>query len=71
MARQRHVTWNITRAVKTPVMADVDTGGGNAVSAAWISERLIAMGDRRKVRCIAAHSQRGCLPGSRSPLRSA
>jgi 2-methylisocitrate lyase-like PEP mutase family enzyme len=25
-------------------MADVDTGGGNAVNAAWITERLIAMG---------------------------
>ncbi len=37
-------TWNITQAVKIPVMADVDTGGGNAVNAAWITERLIAMG---------------------------
>ena len=25
-------------------MADIDTGGGNAVNAAWITERLIAMG---------------------------
>jgi methylisocitrate lyase len=25
-------------------MADVDTGGGNAVNAAWVTERLIAMG---------------------------
>ena len=25
-------------------MADVDTGGGNAVNAAWITERLIQMG---------------------------
>jgi methylisocitrate lyase len=25
-------------------MADVDTGGGNAINAAWITERLIAMG---------------------------
>jgi methylisocitrate lyase len=25
-------------------MADVDTGGGNAVNAAWITDRLIAMG---------------------------
>ena len=37
-------TWNIVQAVKIPVMADVDTGGGNAVNAAWITERLIAMG---------------------------
>jgi methylisocitrate lyase len=38
------VTWNISQAVRIPVMADVDTGGGNAVNAAWITERLIAMG---------------------------
>lgn len=38
------VTWNIEQAVRIPVMADVDTGGGNAVNAAWITERLIAMG---------------------------
>lgn len=38
------MTWNIVQAVKIPVMADVDTGGGNAVNAAWIIERLIAMG---------------------------
>jgi 2,3-dimethylmalate lyase len=38
------LTWNITQAVRIPVMADVDTGGGNAVNAAWITERLIAMG---------------------------
>ena len=37
-------TWNIAQAVKIPVMADVDTGGGNAVNAAWIITRLIAMG---------------------------
>ena len=37
-------TWNIVQAVDIPVMADVDTGGGNAVNAAWITERLIAMG---------------------------
>jgi 2-methylisocitrate lyase-like PEP mutase family enzyme len=37
-------TWNIAQAVNIPVMADVDTGGGNAVNAAWITERLIAMG---------------------------
>ncbi len=38
------ITWNIAQAVNIPVMADVDTGGGNAVNAAWITERLIAMG---------------------------
>jgi len=38
------MTWNIAQAVNIPVMADVDTGGGNAVNAAWIVERLIAMG---------------------------
>ncbi|MBN1631539.1 MAG: isocitrate lyase/phosphoenolpyruvate mutase family protein, partial [Thermoleophilia bacterium] len=38
------VTWNIVQAVSIPVMADVDTGGGNAVNAAWITERLITMG---------------------------
>jgi methylisocitrate lyase len=38
------LTWNIAQAVSIPVMADVDTGGGNAVNAAWITERLIAMG---------------------------
>jgi methylisocitrate lyase len=37
-------TWNITQATTIPVMADVDTGGGNAINAAWITERLIAMG---------------------------
>jgi methylisocitrate lyase len=36
-------TWNIARAVKIPVMADIDTGGGNALNAASITERLIAM----------------------------
>ncbi len=38
------MTWNIVQAVDIPVMADVDTGGGNAVNAAWIAERLIQMG---------------------------
>jgi methylisocitrate lyase len=38
------MTWNIVQAVDVPVMADVDTGGGNAVNAAYITERLIAMG---------------------------
>jgi methylisocitrate lyase len=37
-------TWNIAQVTNIPVMADVDTGGGNAVNAAWITERLIAMG---------------------------
>ena len=38
------VTWNIVQAVDVPVMADADTGGGNAINAAWITERLISMG---------------------------
>ncbi len=38
------LTWNIAQAVSIPVMADADTGSGNAVNAAWITERLIAMG---------------------------
>src|SRR5512135_3289915 len=38
------MTWNIAQAVSIPVMADIDTGGGNAVNAAWITERLVAMG---------------------------
>lgn len=38
------ITWNIAQAVAIPVMADIDTGGGNAVNAAWLTERLIAMG---------------------------
>ncbi len=37
-------TWRIVRAVNIPVMADIDTGGGNAINAADITERLIAMG---------------------------
>ena len=36
--------WNIVQAVNIPVMADADTGGGNAINAAWITERLITMG---------------------------
>lgn len=36
--------WNIAQAVDIPVMADMDTGGGNAVNAAYNAERLIAMG---------------------------
>ncbi len=38
------LTWNIAEAVRIPVMADVDTGGGNAINAAWATERLISMG---------------------------
>lgn len=38
------ITGNINRAVKIPVMADIDTGGGNALNAARITERLIEMG---------------------------
>jgi 2-methylisocitrate lyase-like PEP mutase family enzyme len=38
------ITWNIAQAVNLPVMADVDTGGGNAINAASITERLIEMG---------------------------
>jgi len=38
------MTWNIAQAVQIPVMADADTGGGNALNAAWITERLIVMG---------------------------
>jgi methylisocitrate lyase len=37
-------TWNIVQAIDIPVMADADTGGGNAVNAAWVTERLLAMG---------------------------
>ena len=37
-------TFHITRAVRIPVMADIDTGGGNAINAADITERLIRMG---------------------------
>jgi 2,3-dimethylmalate lyase len=38
------ITGHITRAVQIPVMADIDTGGGNAINAAVIIERLIEMG---------------------------
>lgn len=38
------VTWNIVQAVDIPVMADADTGGGNAINAGWVTERLISMG---------------------------
>ncbi|HVT28898.1 MAG TPA: isocitrate lyase/PEP mutase family protein [Lacipirellulaceae bacterium] len=36
-------TANIVHAVTVPVMADVDTGGGNAINAAWTTERVIEM----------------------------
>lgn len=38
------ITGHIVRAVKIPVMADIDTGGGNAINAAAVTERLIEMG---------------------------
>jgi 2-methylisocitrate lyase-like PEP mutase family enzyme len=38
------ITGHVTRAVSIPVMADIDTGGGNALNAAAITERLIEMG---------------------------
>jgi len=38
------LTWNIVEAVDIPVMADIDTGGGNAINAAAVTRRLIAMG---------------------------
>jgi methylisocitrate lyase len=37
-------TWQIARAVRIPVMADIDTGGGNALNARDITERLVQMG---------------------------
>lgn len=37
-------TWNIVQAVDIPVMADIDTGGGNVVNARWFVKRLIRMG---------------------------
>ena len=38
------ITGHITRSVKVPVMADIDTGGGNAINAAVLTERLLEMG---------------------------
>jgi methylisocitrate lyase len=38
------ITWNIAQTVTIPVVADIDTGGGNAINAAHITERLIGMG---------------------------
>ena len=37
------ITGHIARAVSIPVMADIDTGGGNAINAAAITARLIEM----------------------------
>jgi methylisocitrate lyase len=36
--------WNIAASVDIPVMIDLDTGGGNAVNAAYNTERTIMMG---------------------------
>src|SRR5205085_7130487 len=38
------ITGHIARAISIPVMADLDTGGGNALNAACLTERLIEMG---------------------------
>jgi methylisocitrate lyase len=38
------MTYNIVQAVNIPVMADIDTGGGNAINAMWITECLNNMG---------------------------
>lgn len=38
------LTGHITRAVKIPVMADIDTGGGNALNAGAVTERLLEIG---------------------------
>ena len=38
------ITGHINRAVRIPVMADLDTGGGNALNAAALTERLLEMG---------------------------
>ena len=37
-------TWNIVQAVEIPVMADIDTGGGNVVNVIWGIKRLIGLG---------------------------
>jgi len=37
------ITGHIARAVAIPVMADIDTGGGNAINAAAITARLLEM----------------------------
>jgi methylisocitrate lyase len=36
-------TWRISRAVGIPVIADIDTGGGNALNAAALTEELLHM----------------------------
>jgi methylisocitrate lyase len=38
------LTWNVVQAVNIPLMADLDTGGGNAINAAWLTERVIIIG---------------------------
>jgi len=38
------ITANIANAARIPVMADIDTGGGNAVNAASVTQRLIMSG---------------------------
>jgi methylisocitrate lyase len=38
------VTWNIVQSVAIPVMADADTGGGDALNAASVTKRLVQMG---------------------------
>lgn len=38
------ITGHIVRAVGIPVMADIDTGGGNAINAAAILDRLLEIG---------------------------
>ena len=38
------LSWNVAQAVQIPVMADLDTGGGNAMNAARVTERVIGMG---------------------------
>src|ERR1017187_7656657 len=38
------ITGHIARAVGIPAMADIDTGGGNAINARRATERLIEMG---------------------------
>ncbi|MEW5822507.1 MAG: isocitrate lyase/PEP mutase family protein [Cyanobacteriota bacterium] len=37
-------TWHIAKSVDIPIMADIDTGGGNAVNVMWLVERLIDIG---------------------------
>jgi len=37
------ISGHIARAVAIPVMADIDTGGGNAINAAAVTERLIQL----------------------------